>query len=346
MPKPDTDANLTAKSSDAVEALDETVTDQAVTDEVTDDQVDGGAKSSDAQEEVEASTLDIVRDAVKTDDAEGEGEEGDPAKIADTPEEGSDTEGDVNEQDDENFSDVPFHEHPRFKQLLRQRDGYKTDAIEYRKITSFMEENQLTGQEAAEGFQIMAAMKSDPAKAWELLKPHVQAVLMAAGEVLPAELEQRVQAGEISREAALSWSRDRARAGSYEAQQAQLRERMQQQAQRQQVEGLRNAAKQWQQARQLRDPRFSEKLEPLEREIAYLRATEGTPGTPEGVRAQLQKAYDAVSAKMPAPAGTPRPSPAAKRPVTGGSVSSANTQPEPQSTLDIINQVEAASRAG
>src|SRR5436190_14022834 len=31
------------------------------------------------------------------------------------------------EPDDENFSDVPFNKHPRFQEILRQRNTYKTD---------------------------------------------------------------------------------------------------------------------------------------------------------------------------------------------------------------------------
>jgi hypothetical protein len=344
---PETDANMAATSSEAAEALDETVVDQTDAVEAADGQTDSGAKSSDAQEEeVERSTLDVIRDVAKADGEDGDDEEPEKASTAKEPEKAAESETDTGETDEENFSDVPFHEHPRFKQLLRQRDGYKAEAGEYKKITAFMEENQLTGQEAAEGFQIMAAMKSDPAKAWELLKPHVQAVLTAAGEVLPPELEQRVQAGELSREAALNWSRDRARVGSYEAQQAQLQQRMQREAVAQRASAVRDAAEQWQRGRQERDPRFGDKVELLQREVAFLQATEGRPDTPDGVRAQLQKAYGAVSSRMTVPAAPAQPAPVAKRPVTGSSVSSANARPEPQSTLDIIEQVEAASRAG
>lgn len=334
---PELDANMDARSSDVSETLDETVNTEADA-EVIDD---GGAKSSDAQDgAVEQSTLDIVRDVVKDDEDD---EEDAPAADAstETPQEGEESEQ-VADEDDEGFSDVPFNQHPRFKQLLRQRDVYRTDAQEYRKITDFMKASSLSGEDAAQGFQIMAAMKTDPIKAWELLKPHVQAVLVAAGEVLPAELEQRVQTGEISREAAMSWNRDRARAGSFETQQSHLRQQSERQAQEARAMEIQNTAAQWERDRQLRDPRFGEKLEPLKREIAYLQATEGRPTTPEGVRAQLQKAYDAV--KLPE-ASAPKTAPQAKKPVIGGSVSNANAKPEARSTLDIIDQVEAEALA-
>lgn len=100
----------------------------------------------------------------------------------------------------------------------------------------------------------------------------------------------------------------------------------------------------WESERRLRDPNFEAKLPAIEREVAWLQSKEGKPRNVEGVRAQLDRAYTAVSASFVAP--TPAaPKPATKRPVTGGQVN-GNVRPEPTSTLDIIEQVVAARRAG
>ena len=40
----------------------------------------------------------------------------------------------------EDFSKVPFAAHPRFQQVLAQRREFKADALEYRKIRTFMDE--------------------------------------------------------------------------------------------------------------------------------------------------------------------------------------------------------------
>jgi hypothetical protein len=40
------------------------------------------------------------------------------------------------EPDDEGFTDVPFHKHPRFQEVLRQRNTYKTDAVRYQNTES------------------------------------------------------------------------------------------------------------------------------------------------------------------------------------------------------------------
>src|SRR5262245_24962855 len=76
-----------------------------------------GAESSDARDVTgERSTLDVVRDVVAERTQEGsspeakkEGDEADPK--------GTQA---AKEKDDENFSDVPFHKHPRFQELLKR----------------------------------------------------------------------------------------------------------------------------------------------------------------------------------------------------------------------------------
>jgi hypothetical protein len=68
--------------------------------------------------------------------------------------------------------------------------------------------------------------------------------------------------------------------------------------------------------------------------------TEGRPNTPEGVKAQLEKAYKAVNATFRPPAPVPQRRPVA--PVTGGQVA-GNQRPEAMSTLDIVKANRRAS---
>lgn len=81
--------------------------------------------------------------------------------------------------DDENFSDVPFNQHPRFKQLVRQRNEFRVDAERYNNVQTYIDQQGLSAEEAADGLLIMGLMKTDPAKAWEMLKPRVQTLLVA-----------------------------------------------------------------------------------------------------------------------------------------------------------------------
>jgi hypothetical protein len=162
----------------------------------------------------------------------------------------------------------------------------------------------------------------------------------AAGEAVPDDLSAKVQAGELTREAALEISRLRAANESNETRR-QFEERQRQEQQANEARGaLVRAADEWVADRRIKDPNFAAKEQPLAKEIAYLQRTEGVPQDPAGVRDQIARAYKAVNDALP-PAAAPTPQRRPIRPVTGGQVS-GTTRPEPNSTLEVIR----AARAG
>ncbi|MEC5291584.1 MULTISPECIES: hypothetical protein [unclassified Aurantimonas] len=273
-------------------------------------------------------TLSLIRDAVTEKETPAE------ASSAESEEAGQETGEDAtSEQDNENYSDVPFNKHPRFREVLGKLKTAETDAQRYQNVQTFLDEQGLGAEETAELLTIGGMMKRDPAKAWERIKPTIQKLLVAAGEILPEDLQQRVQNGEMSRDAAMDVSRSRMQVQSTERNQSFEQQRAQSRQQQERANTITSTVTSWEQDRRTKDPNFDAKMPALQKEIAWLHATEGRPDTPEGVKAQLKKAYDAVS---PAPAQT---APPARRqavtPVRGGQVA-GNTRPEPQSTLDII----------
>lgn len=299
-----------------------------------------GAASSDAQGDSASDLLSVVRDVV---DARGEPEAkaspAEGAKEGDEPDDGAPKK----EQDDENYSDVPFHKHPRFQQLLRQKNGFKEDAARYQNVQSFLDSHGLSGQEAADGLVIMALAKTNPAEAWKHLKPFVERVLQAAGEMLPEDLAQRVRNGELTDAAAFEISRARAQASSVETQRRFDQQQQERQIAVEKARALYDAANSWEHDRQAKDPNFGAKAEPLRKEIAYLQLTEGKPDTPRGVLDQLNRAYKAVNDSYvpPRPRATER---RAISPVTGGQIA-GRTRAEPKNTMDVINQVIDARSA-
>lgn len=328
MPR-DMDDNLDlAPSTDP--ALDETAVDPS-----TEQQPDDAVSSPATGENEDKDLLSVVRDVVK-----------ESRETSDTasPAEGEDEETTGQEQkkqdDDENFTDAPFHKHPRFQQLLRQRNTFKQDAERYHNVERFLDQAGLTAEEAADVMTIAGLAKTDPAEAWKQVKPWVQNLLIASGEALPDELRERVQKGEMSQEAALELSRAKARNASAEAAQSF---RAQQQERRQVSEhanSLRQSAQDWEADRRRKDPNFANKETAVLKEVLFLQQTEGRPNTCEGVVDQLQRAYKAVNAAL-----KPTPAPAQRqaiRPITGGQVA-GNQQPSNMSTLDIIR---ANRRAG
>jgi hypothetical protein len=285
---------------------------------------DNGAESSDAQDvgQGERSALDVVQDVVK---------QRDPAAAGSSPE--AEEEGDkadpkatqaAKEPDDENFTDVPFGKHPRFKQLLAQRDGFKADAERYRNVEGFLKQHGVPAEEASQALTIAAQIRNDPVLAWQTLKPIVQKLLVDAGEVLPQDLKARVEAQELTVDAANEIAKERASRTSIERKQKTAEERREEDSAKAHVESLRKEANTWETERLAKDPNFAVKKPKILKELAWLITTEGKADTPEGVRKQLDAAYKAVGS-----VAVPRAKPAVptvgdatrKRPAVNGSAS-------------------------
>jgi hypothetical protein len=317
--------------------LDAPEQDTAITDLKADPAKEKSADSSDAQGDKDAKPLtSIVRDVVAAKKASEA--KADTASPAEGQNEGSDSEKKAKEPDDENYSDAPFHKHPRFQHLFRRMKSYEQDATRYRNVETFLRNNALQSEEAADALVIAGLLKTNPVEAWKRLKPVVQNLLIAAGELVPDDLAPRVQAGELTREAAIEVARARASVGSMERQrqfevQQQERSRMESHA-----NALMGAAGDWEADRRKKDPNFEAKAKLLRAEVLDLQRTEGVPNTPEGVRGQLDKAYKAVVLPTPAPA------PQAKRPIPAGSNASGNHAPAPTSTLDVVRATRAKMR--
>jgi hypothetical protein len=303
---------------------------------------DNGAESSDAQDvgQGERSALDVVQDVVKARDpaaagsspeAEEEGKEADPKATQA-----------AKEPDDENFTDVPFGKHPRFKQLLAQRDGFKADAERYRNVEGFLKQHGVPAEEASQALTIAAQIRNDPVLAWQTLKPIVQKLLVDAGEVLPQDLKARVEAQELTVDAANEIAKERASRTSIERKQKTAEERREEDSAKAHVESLRKEANTWETERLAKDPNFAVKKPKILKELAWLITTEGKADTPEGVRKQLDAAYKAVGS-----VAVPRAKPAVptvgdatrKRPAVNGSAS--QTSQSDQQDEGVMKHIRA-----
>jgi hypothetical protein len=313
--------------------------------DTSDEQItDVAAESSPAPSETEPDFLSVARSVVESSDTEAEGEEPEAAADEETPEpEASQAEEtDQEEQaepDDENFSDAPFHNHPRFKKLIAQRNQFRAGHEQFQNIQKYLVENGLTGEEAAEGFEVMALLKRDPAAAWAKLKPIVQNLLVATGSVLPDDLKSRVQRGELSREAAMEMSRLRAGQQTQAQQQEFERQRQAQIEAHQAQQAVRAEVGSWEMAMRSRDPDFDAKYDVIEGQVLRLQRSEGMPRTPAEAKAQLDRAYEAAN-RMVASSQPRRP---AMKPVTGGRVA-GTPRAEPSSMEEVVRRALEASR--
>lgn len=170
------------------------------------------AESSNADETVvePKSLLDVVKSAVEAPKAaesatvEGEGVEA-SAEAKEKPE------GETQAEADEK---LPFHQHPRWKEVLAERDGFREDAGRFRQMESYMQEHGLTAEEVGQGFTVMAQLKSgkseDLAAAREYFATGLAALDAQLGNVLPDDLQERVDEGLVDVETAQELARTRA----------------------------------------------------------------------------------------------------------------------------------------
>lgn len=299
----------------------------------------GAATSSSATGEETSSILDIVRDVVdKQADSKAESPPEGEIKSEDN---GLDDEQPVKELDDENFSDTKLSKHPRFQQVIRQRNDlrkevetYRHDAQLYRNVNGFLEQNGISADEAGETLVVAALMKTNPQEAWNRIRPRIQQLLIDAGEVLPEAVQARVNAGELSPDTALELTRAQATAQALQAQNALREQQYNQQRHMEHAARIDDAATSWVQDRLQKDPNFAAKQDTLIKEVLWLQQTEGKPQTPDKVKDQLQRAYKAINTAFAPQSSAPRP---AVRPVVNGQPS-GETRPSALSTADVIAQ--------
>lgn len=296
------------------------------------------AQSSGAKDgEPEKDLLSVVRDALQpedkatqadTDSSSVEGVDGQDAE-----DEEDDTSASNKTDDEEDHSDLPFHKHPRFRQLIRERNELKTRANEFDQINAFMNRFSIQPDETANAFKIMALAKTDPAKALEELKAVAHVLAVQAGEVLPDDLNQKVEQGYLDRDAALELSRAKARAESEAARRQQLETRYEQEQQSRVVDTMADAVTAWEDQIRRNDPDYNLKADMVDDRVRALVAERGRPRNTDEALALAQEAYETVSNRL----RVVRPAKAPMRSAIGGKVSGSPT-PEPKNVLDVIQQ--------
>lgn len=247
-------------------------------------------------------------------------------------------------QQADDFSKLPFNKHPRFRELVKEKNTYKAqmaeyeaDAKQYRDIQSFMQTNGLTAEEVAQSLDMLAKMKSgDPAEAYELMQQRMQALAVMAGKQLPADLEEKVDQGYIDRETAQELHQQRVSA-ERKAQLAQSQlERRSQDDQRSQVTAMASAVAAWEQATKSSDPDFDLKAELVKDRVRAHVASNGMPRNAEEALKLSKDAYDAVTQTLLRVRGDKAP----MRTAVGGKTN-GSAQPEPKNLLDVIRRASA-----
>jgi hypothetical protein len=240
-----------AKNSDATSGTDDT-------------NVDG------AKESKPKSLMDAVKERLAADSADGdspapekEGEKEDPEGKTDADKSSEEEKPEGDEAEEE----PPFHKHPAWQKQIAKRKELETQledlapkAERFDQMQTMIAENDLSSDEVSAGFNIMALMKGDPTQALEQLKPYYDALLLATGETLPVELNERVDAGQLSEEDARELQRARIAKGEAEQKVRAVEARDSASQQERLGRDMAAGVSEWEADWQAKDPDYARKL--------------------------------------------------------------------------------------
>ena len=303
-------------------------------------EVDDTEASSSDVAETEENLLSVVQDALPAEEEQVE-----EVPQEETEEEEmevkSDEETEVKTEDDsEDYSNVPFNKHPRFQKLIAEKNElkelsnkYRNDSEQYKKITDFIQANNLTAKDAVEGFKIMSALRNNPEEGYKILQHHLNNVGNLTGRNLPKDIQEKVDDGFLDEDAAKELSQ--ARAALYR--ERQMREQTQQRFTNASTAAnetqMADAVKLWGEKTLANDPDFSLKQDEFNDRISAIVSERGVPKSPEEVVQIADDAYATINERFKARQPSKQPMKSSTKGKLGGV-----PVPEPNSMRDIVSQ--------
>jgi hypothetical protein len=278
------------------------------------------AGMTDANASAPTSLLDVLKDVVAKPKEEPEG-----SSTSEAGQEQSDAnaEGQA-EAGAEGDADLPFHTHPRWKQLneerkalAAERDTLQEPAQRYQNITSFMDQHRLTPEEVAQGFEVMALLKSGKAEDLqrvmsEWMEPNYVRLQQQLGGILPEDLKSQVDDGLMSEDAARELARLRAKDALTAAQNTRQAEADEQSKAATAVQAraveMATAVNGWEEQIKSSDPDYAKKAEFVEAKVlAIVQRTGKPPANAQEAVALAKQAYDEVSSSFKSLLPKPKP---------------------------------------
>lgn len=273
--------------------------------------VDGADPDKGQDEQSPASMVDAVTavlDKGKEDADPSPAESGKDTQAEDAGAKGKkpEDEGDEAGEDDKL---LPFHDHPRFRELIAERNDLKTklesageaeEAIV--RVENVLKDQNLSVDEFNRTLVLAGLIKNDPAKALEAIEPLYSKLREVTGNVLPEDIQQQVDQGYMTSDAGLQLAQARAQAKAAEFReqtQSQRSTQEREQTQQQQlVDGVSRAATDWENEWKASDPDYSVKA-PRVLERVELRVLKGEfPADPEKAREMCETIKKEVEAEL------------------------------------------------
>lgn len=232
-----------------------------------------------------------------------------------------DTEG---EKDD---AEVPFHKHPRWKELQTKLKAAEADATRMSKIDSYCQQYGVTEEQVGQALEMAALLNNDPLEAYNRLQELNKSLASYAGDQLPADLEKAVKDGVVAPEYAKRMARLEAEVNMMKLQ----GQRGQQRSVEQQRMDMVKAINTWGQTVSGRDPDFARKQPLVEAQFAAL-VQKTVPRSVEQAVALADQAYVFVNKHLSGFVQAP-----ARR--AGPNGSSKKTLAEPKTPQEVVARV-------
>lgn len=301
---------------------------------------------------------DIVADVLKaTGDSSPQGSsDGQKPDAAKTGDKANDPQGqDAKTGDDDEGIPQEFHNHPRWKKLQTQRDearkeltelkrqvgAVSQDAEDFRTLSTFMDTHDIAAEEVAETLQWLALRNSDPVAFYKKFSDLKAEMDLQFGAVLPQDLQDRVNAGEITEDDAKRIVQAEAQTKMSQAQSQRITERQQNQNRQSQLAQLRtimkNTVNDWEKQQMAKDPDYKAKQPFVVDAIRSLAMQYGPPRNAQEALKYAEIAYSEVTKRMTS--ALPQ-----KKPVSPSPQGSKQVQivAQPKNATDIVTNILAA----
>lgn len=230
----------------------------------------------------------------------------------------------------------------RMEQLLGRIKAQDTQVTElsqraqkFDSVMSFVEQNGITPDDWKSGLEIMKLLKTDPVKAWEKLAPITEQLRGHIGDVLPDDLQRRVQLGYISEPDARALHQAQRREAitreGVQANEQRTAEQREQQQLQTVVRDVTSAVTGWETSKKSSDPDWHLKESRINQLVKLEVYENGYPSTKAAAIKMADAIYDTVTKEL----RSLSPKPQAVRSAHGAG-SSIPSAAQPKSLLEAI----------
>jgi len=321
------------EDTDTLDAETDVETTTDVDSSTTNDVKDKDKAAPSADKDDKKTLADVVKDVVakhKSDSSADKGEKVDEESDAQTEpdadksaekDEEKDTTADKKDEValDEKDKTLPFHSHPRFREVIKERATFKQEveslkpvAQRAQAIDQYCQKHGISDEEFNSAIQLTALLHTDPTKALDALRAYVDTLEVSLGNKLPADLQKEVDDGTLSLERAKELTDARIRNQGLE----HTSKKSEAQVAQERSNAITTAVNSWDSQKRASDTAYDKKYPLIEKAFIAL-CSMNPPRNPQEAVTLAEKAYAEVNTAMSA--FVPKP-PTRKVLKTNGSV--------------------------